>query len=136
MNQELKRNIDAHWSWHLKESPEAATRLGHRENDHRWTDLSPDAVLRRKQAASDQLTSLDSVDPSGLGPDDEINYKLFRQLLEHAVEGASYHGEFLRIGPMGGPQSWVAQTVELMPATTASEIDNILARLKAIPQFI
>ncbi|MEO7803537.1 MAG: DUF885 domain-containing protein, partial [Actinomycetota bacterium] len=42
----------------------------------------------------------------------------------------------LRIGPMGGPQSWVAQTVELMPATTASEIDNILARLKAIPQFI
>lgn len=136
MDEELKRHIDAHWSWHLSESPEMSTRVGHREHDHRWTDFSPDAVAARKQTSRDQLSALDSLDASRFDPDDETNHKLFRQLLEHAVEGASYHGEFLRLGPMGGPQSWVAKTIEVMPTTNKAEIDNMMSRLRAIPEFI
>lgn len=136
MNKELERQIDAHWALHMVESPESATRVGFPGQDHRWTDLSPDAVMRRKQASRDQLAALNAIDAAGLDPNDRLNYQLFRQMLEHAVEGACYPAEFLRLDPMWGPQSWVAKTIELMPAVTGSEVDNILARLEAIPHFI
>lgn len=132
----LKALLDLNWEWVMTEYPEAATRVGYPGQNHRWTDASLEAIARRNQAREEQLDVVESIDPSPLPSGDRLNYDLFRKNLEEAVEGARYKSEYMPLGPMGGPHSTPAQIVAIMPTAAPEHFEDVVSRLRRIPELI
>lgn len=78
----------------MEESPESATVLGYRGHDHRWSDLSPDAIARSREDARASLDALRSIDPSGLDEVDRLSWLLFEKGREDELESARFHPEY------------------------------------------
>lgn len=132
----LNQLIDAHWEWTLEERPEYATQVGVRSHDHRWTDFSPEAFEKRKDDLKEQLAALETIDAASLDPHDELNRALLEDDITQWLEGTKYPSEYMPIGPMGGPHSNVAQILDLMPASSSEDFDNLISRLEGIPTVL
>jgi len=124
------------WDYTMIESPEAATYYGHAGQNHRWEDLSPAAVGRRKRELSAPMKVLLSVDRARLTPDDQLNYDLFKWNLDEQIEGAKFPLEYLQLTQLNGVQQGIAQTVVMMPAAKLADYENIVSRLHAAPYLI
>lgn len=143
-NQILKRE----WEWALKEYPAAATSLGDPRYNDRWTDNSLEAFSNRRKHASDLQSELRTIDRVKLSDDEKLNYDLFLRDANLTVEGQRFHGLYTRIDDwtdvhpfmpltqMGGVQQDVPDTLLLAPKRTVEDYENILKRLRAVPQVI
>src|SRR5258708_20338852 len=117
------------------EHPETATFRGVPGQNDRWTDLSPDAIARRKEDAQALLRAVRSVDRGKLASADQLNYDLFLRNVEDDVDEARFPLEFLALSQLSGPQ-YLANVFDVMPAKTARDYQDILARLRGIPTRI
>ena len=117
------------------EHPETATFRGVPGQNDRWTDLSPDAIARRKEDTKALLRAVRSVDRSKLASADQLNYDLFLRNVEDDVDEARFPREFLALSQLSGPQ-YLSNVFEVMPAKTARDYRDILARLRGIPSRI
>jgi uncharacterized protein (DUF885 family) len=124
------------WEQNLSERPEWATAVGRKEYNDRWRDLSTEAIERRKQSDHRQLQVLHSIDRDALSKDDRLNYDLFERERVLAIEEGRFPSEYLQISQMGGIQQGIASNLEYMPVDTRKDIENILARLEAVPRLI
>jgi uncharacterized protein (DUF885 family) len=124
------------WEYGMLVSPEAATYYGAPGGETRWTDLSPEASALRKNHTARALPVLASIDRAQLGPQDRISYDIFKRLTEEAIEGDRFPLEFLQISQMGGVQQGAAQTFDAMRAENGEQMQNQVARLKALPRHI
>src|SRR5260221_7455901 len=123
----------AHWTYTLDEYPELATYTGDPGRNHRWTDQSLEAYERRNCEMEVAPRVLATIDRAALSPADQVHYDLFRRNVEESLEGRRFKGEYMPITQMGGVQQSVAQTLMLMPYFQASDFENALARLEAVP---
>jgi len=128
--------FDLEWNRSLQEYPEFATFLGIPGEDDRWTDLSPEAIQRRKEESLWPLAVLQSIDREKLSPADQLNYDLFLRNAREGQEWRHFPGELLAINQLGGIQQDAAQTIETMPASSVKACEAILARLRALPRLI
>jgi uncharacterized protein (DUF885 family) len=117
------------------EHPETATFRGVPGQNDRWTDLSPDAIARRKEDAKALLRAVRSVDRRKLTTADQLNYDLFLRNVEDDVDEARFPREFLALSQLSGPQ-YLSNVFEVMPAKTARDYQDVLARLRGIPSRI
>ena len=53
-----------------------------------------------------------------------------------AIAGTKFPGELLAISQLGGVQQNVAQTIDQMPKTSIASYENILARLRGVPEIV
>ncbi|HUP29410.1 MAG TPA: DUF885 domain-containing protein [Usitatibacter sp.] len=128
----------------LEESPERATLLGIDGYDHRWTDLSPAAVARRKARITRVTAELKRFDPAKLSPQDRISREVYLTGLglaaeENAIYGALPFGSddsWLPVSTMDGPQFTVPYIVKSMRFRNARDYDNYLKRLEALPTLL
>ena len=137
---ELHELFDRHWAHLMQEYPEAATSTGWHEGHDRWTDLSGDAVERRKRevgtflaeaealAATIELDALDDVDRTSL--------EMFRAVEQADVAAAAFPGEYLPIHQMGGPQVDAAFMLGIMGTSSPKECDDVLSRLRRLPDLV
>ena len=126
----------ADWAYTMHETPEAATYNGVPGGEDRWTDLSREAIAKRKKLASRVLPILATIDRAQLGPVDKVSYDIFKRLTEEAVEGDQFPRELLPLNQMGGVQQDAAQTMNAMTVENDAQLDNELARLKAVPRLV
>jgi len=124
------------WDYGMSVSPEAATYYGAPGGETRWTDLSPEAIALRKNHAARALPVLASIDRAQLGAQDRISYDIFKRLTDEGIEGDQFPGELLQINQMGGVQQDAAQTFDAMRAENGEQMENQVARLKALPAHI
>ncbi|MDB6169080.1 MAG: hypothetical protein JWM88_1944 [Verrucomicrobia bacterium] len=124
------------WAYALASSPELATYVGTPGYDTRWTDLSPAAIAERKRLAGRALPVLATIDRGQLGPADRLSYDLFKRETEEGVEGARFLNELDQLTQLGGVQQDAAQVLGSMPANTAAQLDNELARLRGLPAVV
>ncbi len=124
------------WEYRMHEFPESATYTGYPGQNDRWTDMSFEAIERRKKDLQDPHRALLSIDREKLNEADKLNYDLFRRELELDIEGAKFPGEYLAVTQKGGPQQDLAQTIAMMPAANLKDYEDTLARLNAIPALI
>src|SRR5262245_64694193 len=75
------------WEWSLHESPEWATYLGDSRYNDRLTDLSSEAIDRRKAHDREMLSRIELIDRKMLTGQDTISYDLFRLDEQQRVEG-------------------------------------------------
>jgi uncharacterized protein (DUF885 family) len=137
---ELHDLFDRQWAHLMAEYPEAATSTGWPEGHDRWTDLSVDAVERRKQEVGRFLAEADElaarIDLDALDDVDRTSLEMFRAVEQAEVRAASFPGEYLPLHQMGGPQIEPAFLLGIMGTSTTKECDDILGRLRRLPDLV
>src|SRR6185295_5112690 len=72
-SERLHRLFEEDWRYRMEQFPEAATANGYPGQNDRWTDLSFQAVARRKADLNEPLKVLRSIDRAKLSPGDQLN---------------------------------------------------------------
>ncbi|HVR70044.1 MAG TPA: DUF885 domain-containing protein [Vicinamibacteria bacterium] len=132
----LHRLFEACWRYSLAEYPELATYVGERGQSHRWTDLSPEAIERRRAELEIPARVLATIDRARLAPADQDHLDLFARATDEALEGRRFPSERMPLNQMQGVQQSVAQMLAMMPAASVADFEDMLARLQAVPALI
>jgi uncharacterized protein (DUF885 family) len=120
----------------MREYPEAATWFGYPGQDHRWTDVSLEAIDRRNRELENPARVLASIDRARLKPADQVHHDLFERGVNEALEGRRFRAELMPLSQMEGVQQSVAQLLTMMPATSVQEYENVVARLRGVPALV
>jgi uncharacterized protein (DUF885 family) len=120
----------------MKEAPEYATAVGYPGQNDRWTDVSFEAITRRKEIDKLDLELIKSIDRTKLSPTDMISYDLYRRNAEFSLEGDQFPFELLAINQMGGVQQSVAQVITSTTFKTTKDYEDLIARLNGVPALI
>ncbi len=132
----LQKLFDLSWDFNLRSSPEFATFVGYPGLNDRWSDSSFEAIEFQRALSPILLKALDSIDHSKLTPAEQVNYDLAHRRLEQGLEGLKFHGEYLQISQLGGPQQDIPQILEAMPVNNVKDYENVVARLRGIPRVL
>jgi len=132
----LNRLFDIEWSYQMVDNPVSATYYGYPGQNHRWPDWTLSAFERRKKDYRVFNQALASIDRSQLASQDALSYDLFEYYLKDEIEGMAFPGELLPVSQMHGPQQNIADLMNIMPLSSPSDLENILARLNTTPEFI
>ena len=130
--QRLRQLFDLAWRHENVDHPESATFRGYPGQNDRWTDLSPDAIARRKREADVLPTIVRAIDRGKLPPEDQLSYDLFLRNADDAAADARFPTELLALSQLSGPQ-YLSNVFEVMPQRTARDAQDLLARLRGIP---
>src|SRR5438270_760643 len=131
--QKLHRLFDLAWQYDNAEHPELATSRGVAGYNNRWTDESLEAIERRKHETVSLGQALSAIDRKKLDAQDQVNYDLFRRDVDDDLAAQRFPRELLAITQLAGPQ-YLSSTLDIMPARTARDYQDIVARLDAVPQ--
>src|SRR5439155_6149399 len=100
------------WDHTMRENPEFATEVGYPGQNDRWSDVSLEAIERRKRELHAFMKVVQSVDRSKLNPVDQLNFDLFKKNKTDAIEGTRFKDEYLPMTQMDGVQQDAARTLE------------------------
>ena len=132
-------NFDAlqrdHWGRQLREFPELSTWTGDNRYNDRFTDLSLDAVERRKTDELRMLEQARGIDRFQLSGQDRLSHALLIFELELAVQAHRFPPVML-LNQIWGPQLMFPQLVSVTPFRTADDYRNYLQRLSAFPLYL
>ena len=126
----------ADWAYTMAVYPEAATWVGYPGHEREWTDLSREAIARRKELAARALPALATIDRAQLGPVDRVSYDVFKRQTEEGIEGNRFPTELDQLNQLGGIHQDAAQLFRGMQAANAGHFEDQLARLEALPQVV
>jgi uncharacterized protein (DUF885 family) len=132
----LHRLFDFSWEYTMKEAPEFATSIGYEGQNDRWSDISSDAIARRRETDKLDLELIKSIDRAKLSPTDSISYDLYRRNAEFSVEGDQFPFELLQINQMGGVQQSVPQIITSTTFKTTKDYEDLIARLNGVPILV
>jgi uncharacterized protein (DUF885 family) len=136
------------WKQWMIEYPEEATANGFPGQNRRWTDNSPAGIAARKEHLAASLAKLKAFSRGELPAAEQLNYDLYRELLETASEGLQYgddpypfrdvvpHSLWMPINQMEGVQQGAAEILELMPHQSVADYEDILARMATLPRVV
>lgn len=127
----------------VDEHPEFATELGIPGHDDRLTDLSPQAVARRRAHVRDYRRALERFDRARLGTQDRISLDIELERTSRALAFARFYGDlpvdadaaaWEPVTPMHGPQFSIASLAKGTRFRTVQDYENYLKRLAAVPR--
>ena len=127
--------LDEHWEWTLANTPLLASSLGDRRYNQDWGDYSPSGIERRHIETRDFLRRAYAIDRAALPEADQLNYELFRRLLQDEVDEHQFRGYLLPFDHQGGVQNLDSVTNRLR-LETVQDFDDWLARLGKIDEVI
>ncbi len=135
-SERLHRLFDSLWNHSLHEYPELATRKGFPGQNDRWSDMSLDAIARRKSLLDPLQKAILSIDRSELNETDQVSYDLFRRNIKRAIEGRRFRPELMPMTQMGGIQQWTPSMLAMMPASKVADYEDIIARLEGLSTLV
>jgi uncharacterized protein (DUF885 family) len=128
--------LKLHWDYTMRENPEFATVVGHPGHNHRWSDLSLEAIERRKRELQSPLKVIQSIKRTRLDSDDQLSFDLFQKNLELAIEGTRFKDEYFQLTQLSGVQQEVPRLLEVAPHTSVKDYEDLIARLNALPTLM
>lgn len=144
----LREFLAKDWTYWMQQYPENATQFGYPGQNSRWTDYSSASIAQRNEHLENALKQLKAIPRAELPASEQLNYDLYDELLETAVEGLRFHDDpfpipsvfptnlYVPVTQVQGLLQYIPGTIDMMPATRASEYEDILARLQGIPTVI
>ncbi len=120
----------------LFERPGLAIVLGVPGDTHRWQDLSPASIEYRHASDRRMLDVVNSIDIEKLEPKDQLNYRLFRHMVESGVAGQRFGNEYQPVNQRNGPQQSIPYYLDAMPTRNVDDYEQILGRLQNAPLYI
>ena len=128
--------FEANWEYRMIAMPESATWRGYPGQNHRWSDLSMEAIADGKESARQTLKAILSFDRAKLTDANQLNYDLFRRDAEMAIESQQFPAEFLVLNQMDGLPRDVPSMIAMMASAKTKDYEDILARLGGIPALV
>jgi uncharacterized protein (DUF885 family) len=144
----LKAQLDEDWKYWMTQYPEQATAFGYPGQNMRWTDYSRVAIDGRADYLRKSFNRLKGVDRAQLAIDEQVNYDLYRDLLQTAVNGLEFHNDAIPIKgviphnllmPMNqleGIQQGIPQVFAMMPTANREDYENLVLRLERVAPLI
>jgi uncharacterized protein (DUF885 family) len=141
----LQDQFDDDWKYWMTQYPEAATAFGYPGQNTRWTDYSEPAINARADYLKRSLDRLKTIQPAAA---EQLNYDLYRDLLETAVTGLDFHNDAMPIKgviphnllmPMNqleGVQQDIPHVIAMMPSETQSDYEDMVKRLEKIGPLV
>jgi uncharacterized protein (DUF885 family) len=145
---QFRAYLDGDWAKWMHEYPEKATAVGYPGQNRRWNDNSPAGYAAHEQHLRESLKTLLAIPRASLSPSEQLNYDLYRELLETAIEGLKFGDDpmpvhdvvpanrWLPMNQMEGIQQGAAQTISIMPRASAANYEDMNARLEALPAAV
>ena len=135
-NESLHELFGQFYEDYLRQNPERATSVGRTEHDTRWRDWSSEARRDWTDRVEGYLADLAEFDPRSLNDQDRISATLLRRQLDDELEGMPYQAYLLRLNQLFGLHTTVMVTMREMPARSEADFSNMLARLRALPEYV
>ncbi len=135
-SERLQKLFDLAWDYVMHASPEFATVVGYPGLNDRWSDASFEAIAFGRATSHKIREALLSIDRVQLKPSEQVNYDLARRRMEREIEGERFHGEYLAVTQVSGVQQGIPQLLSYMPGRTVKDYEDIIARLRGVPQVI
>ena len=144
----LRSQLADDWKYWMTQYPEMATAFGFPGQNARWTDYSQALVDERTRYLKKSLERLSTIDPAQLAAADQVNYNLYRDLVETAVKGLDFHNDavpirgviphnlLMPINQLEGIQQDIPHVLALMPASTREDYENIISRLQKVGSLV
>src|ERR1700682_434462 len=127
--------IAAEWEYEMQQFPEAASDLGDRRWNDRWSDQSLQAIDRRHQHDQDVLARIAKLDRSSLSEANQLNYDLFQKRYQNSIEGYRFHWFLLPLNQREGIQT-LDDFADSLRFTTVKDYEDWIARLHAFPVYM
>jgi uncharacterized protein (DUF885 family) len=124
------------WQWRLEQYPEATTYLGDHRYDNRLTDLSFEAIEKRKAHEREMLARIQQINRAELQGQDAVSYDLFLWDKKIEVESQRFPAELMPLSQMQGPQIEFPQLLGAMPYRRVKDYENYIARLLAFQGYV
>src|SRR3989440_5400492 len=144
----LRSQLADDWKYWMTQYPELATAFGFPGQNARWTDYSQALVDERTRYLKKSLERLSTIDPAQLAAADQVNYNLYRDLVETAVKGLDFHNDavpirgviphnlLMPINQLEGIQQDIPHVLAMMPTAHREDYENIVLRLERVPTLI
>jgi uncharacterized protein (DUF885 family) len=144
----LRTQLDDDWKYWMTQYPEVATQFGYPGQNARWTDYTQPAIAARAQYLKESAGRLMAIDRATLEANDQLNYDLYRDVLDTAVAGLQFHNDALPIrgvvphnllmpvNQLEGVAQDIPRIIALMPAATREDYENLVARLKGVAPLV
>jgi uncharacterized protein (DUF885 family) len=127
--------FDRHWEWSARTFPESATYRGdHRFGDRLW-DASPAAIAQQDREVAAFLAEAKAIPRERLSATDRVSLAVFIDSQQRWFDQAAFpaaRGMSLRA--LGGPQTQLANLLQVTPTRTVAQVEQLLARLAAVPR--
>ena len=127
--------FDREWERTMRENPEWASQLGDRRWNDRWQDLSPEAIAASHAADRTALEELLAIERDALPPDARLDYDLFHQELERAIEGYRFRMFEIPLNQRGGVQT-ADEIQESLRFTEVADYEDWIGRLSRIGTLV
>jgi uncharacterized protein (DUF885 family) len=136
--------LDEDWQRWMRDYPEMATSVGYPGQNRRWTDESSAGYEARVAHLRETQEALRQIPREDLPAAEQLNYALYDELLDTAVEGLQYGDEplpfrgvvpgnrWLPLNQMGGIQQGAADVLATAPHEKISDYEDLLARLELL----
>jgi uncharacterized protein (DUF885 family) len=130
---DLKKVIDDHWAWYLRNNPEQASGLGHHEYDALVSD--PSLANQDRQARDEQgfLDRLNAIPDAGLDSQDRVNKAILSRVLREDVAGTKFGERQILFTSYYSWWQGFASLPEGLRFSTREDYDNYLTRLTKFP---
>jgi uncharacterized protein (DUF885 family) len=144
----LPTQLDEDWTYWMAQYPEVATAFGYQGQNARWTDYSQPAIDARAKYLKDSAGRLSAIDRASLDANGQLNYDLYRDVLDTAVAGLEFHNDampmrgviphnlLMPMNQLEGIAQDIPRTIALMPTVTLEDYENIVSRLSGIAPLV
>jgi uncharacterized protein (DUF885 family) len=123
------------WDYWMEQYPTWASSLGDRRWNDRWEDRSLHAIEKRNRHNLEVLAKLKAIDQESLSASDRLNYKLFFNDYENAVEEYAYRLYLIPFNQLHGIQT-ADELADALRFETVKDYEDWLARLRGLPTYI
>lgn len=130
--------LDKHWAQTMKMHPEFATWTNYKDGIYngKWSDYSIEGIKKSEKQLLEVLEDVKEVERSDLSAKAQLDYDLYRDQIEHQVEGLVFPDEYFVIDQLGGFHLDIPQLLSRMPKRTKKDYDNILERMEKVPTVV
>ena len=140
--------LEEDWKKWMNEYPEMASGAGFPGHGREWTDDSAAGIAARQKHLHESSAALKAISRDALSTGEQLNYDLYRELLDTAEEGLPYGDDanpfrgvvprnlWMPMNQMDGIQQGAASTLSTMPRKSLAEYEDILARLGKLPRKV
>lgn len=127
--------FERHWEWSARTFPEFATYRGDHRFGDRLSDASAAAIAQRDREVAAFLAEARTIPRERLSATDRVSLAMFIDAQQRQAEQAAFpaaRGMSLRA--LGGPQTQLAELLQVVPTRTTAQVEQLLARLAAFPR--
>jgi uncharacterized protein (DUF885 family) len=132
----LRQTFVDYWEWRLADEPELATQIGRSDYDDRWRDWSSAGRARTRTMRQEFLQRVLYIASGNLSPAERLSADLLAYDLRTELEAEPYLALVQRVSQQNGAHNQVFRVIDQMPARTVRDYENIIARLRALPEYV